>query len=47
MDNLETRIIDLEKQVKRLSILADSIYSYTRVGICKSSFESNELRFKN
>jgi hypothetical protein len=37
MDNLETRIIDLENQVKRLTMLMDRIYSYSHLGIRKPS----------
>ncbi len=43
MDNLETRIIDLENQVKRLTMLVDRIYSYSHLGIRKPSLENNEV----
>lgn len=43
MNNLETRIIDLENQVKRLTMLVDRIYSYPHLGIRKPSLENNEV----
>jgi len=43
MDNLETRIIDLENQVKRLTMLVDRIYSYTHLGIRKPSLDNDEV----
>jgi ribosomal protein L7/L12 len=41
--DLEKRIIDLENQVKRLTLLVDRIYSYEHLGIRKPSFENDEV----
>jgi len=43
MNNLETRIIDLENQVKRLTMLVDRIYSYSHLGIRKPSLDNDEV----